>query len=181
MTSLFMLSNAWSSFVELFTGMSAVVAILFVLGIVMCVIEIFVAGFGAFGIGGIVCMALAIVLRMLDGGDGWMLFYMLLIGVIVCVVCFFVLSGLANKGKMNGAMFTVESSVPTTKTEGTGNFDYLLGQQGVTVNSLRPVGQAKFGNSIVEVVSASLFIEADCKVKVVKVEGNTVTVQPVKK
>lgn len=83
MTSLFMLANAWTSFIELFTGMSAVVAILFILGIVMCVVEIFMPGFGVFGIGGIVCMALAILLRMLDGGNGWMLFYMLLLGVIV--------------------------------------------------------------------------------------------------
>ncbi len=45
MTSLFMLANAWTSFIELFTGMSAVVAILFILGIVMCVVEIFMPGF----------------------------------------------------------------------------------------------------------------------------------------
>lgn len=181
MTSLFMLANAWTSFIELFTGMSAVVAILFILGIVMCVVEIFMPGFGVFGIGGIVCMALAILLRMLDGGNGWMLFYMLLIGVIVCVICFFVLSRLANKGKMKGGMFTVDSSVPTTRTEGTGDFEYLLGQQGVTVNALRPVGKARFGTDTVEVVSSSLFIDADTKVKVVKVEGNVVTVQPIKK
>ena len=119
---------------------------------------------------------------MTDNGDGWMLLYMLLITAIVCIVCFFVLSNIANKGKFGkNSIFNVESSVPITRTEGTGDFESLVGQQGVTINDLRPVGQARIGNTVVEVMSANGFIEAGNKVKVIKVEGNVVTVQAVKK
>lgn len=182
MSQLLMFLDAWTSFVRLFSEMNVIVAVLFILGLVMCVVEIFMPGFGVFGIGGLVCMALAIILRMTDNGDGWMLLYMLLITAIVCTVCFFVLSNIANKGKFGkNSIFNVESSVPVTRTEGTGDFESLVGQQGVTINDLRPVGQARIGNTVVEVMSANGFIEAGNKVKVIKVEGNVVTVQAVKK
>ncbi|MCM1043248.1 MAG: hypothetical protein NC350_03445 [Corallococcus sp.] len=177
--AMFEASNAWESFVQLFTEMTPVVAALFILGIIFCVIEIFVPGFGVFGILGTVMIVAAIVIRMLTGGDAWMLLYMVLISLVVFILCFVVMSTAVRKGKLGKtALFDVGTAVPVGKTDGTKDYSDLVGKVAVTCNFLRPVGQAKFKDgSVVDVVAHAGFIEEGTKVKVVSVEGQKVTVE----
>ena len=88
-----------SSFVRLFTDMNPWCIGLFVLGIIFCAIEVFMPGFGFFGISGSIMIAIGIVLRLVMGGDGWMLLYMVLIFAIILVLLFVVLSKMINAGK----------------------------------------------------------------------------------
>ena len=54
-----------------------------------------------------------------------------------------------------------------------------LGDCGFTVGPLRPAGKARFGSTLVDVVSEGDFVEADVKVEVIERRGNHVTVRPV--
>jgi membrane-bound serine protease (ClpP class) len=55
----------------------------------------------------------------------------------------------------------------------------LLGQEGQALTTLRPAGTAVFGDRRVDVVTDGKFVEAGRKVKVIKVSGTIVVVEPI--
>jgi len=55
----------------------------------------------------------------------------------------------------------------------------LLGQEGLALTTLRPAGTAQFGERRVDVVTEGKFVEAGTKVKVIKVSGPIILVEPV--
>ncbi|MFC4022779.1 NfeD family protein [Oceanobacillus longus] len=61
------------------------------------------------------------------------------------------------------------------------NMDYelLLGQEGVTLNDLRPVGTIKINNKDYSAVSDGQWVEKGSKVKVVQVDGTKVLVEKI--
>ncbi len=174
-------ASAGDSFVALFAEMSALVCILFILGFVLCLIEAFTPGFGVAGsLGGIAIVA-AIVVRMLDGGDAWMLLFMLLICSALAVTALVLVSRSIKQGKLSKSnMFNVESSVPTGITEGTCDYTALVGATGTTISMLRPVGQAEIGGSVVDVVANTSFVDSGVAVTVIAVEGGIIRVNPTK-
>jgi membrane-bound serine protease (ClpP class) len=56
--------------------------------------------------------------------------------------------------------------------------DELMGQEGVALTYLRPSGTAQFGERRVDVVTDGKFVEAGTKVRVLKVNGFVVLVEP---
>lgn len=52
-----------------------------------------------------------------------------------------------------------------------------VGQEGVSVSRLAPGGKALFNGEIVEVCSARDFIDENCPIVIVKIEGNKITVK----
>lgn len=52
-----------------------------------------------------------------------------------------------------------------------------VGQEGVSVSRLAPGGKALFNGEIVEVSSARDFIDENCPIVIVKIEGNKITVK----
>ena len=174
-------SAAGDSFVRLFTEMNSWTIVLFVLGIVFCAIEMFVPGFGFFGISGIAMIVVGIIVRMVCGGDLYMLLYMILIALALFVLTFWVISHAITKGRLSKtALFHVESAVPTGNTEGTKDFSYLVGKSGVALTSLRPVGKAKFQNETLDVIARDGFIAENAKLTVVETEGSRVVVIEIK-
>lgn len=166
------------SFVRLFTEMTALVIVLFVLGILLCVIELFSPGFGIFGISGIALIVIAIIIRMTGGGDIYMLAYMFLFSLIFLGILFGVISRSMKKGALSKAkMFDVGTAVPTGITEGTKDFSALIGATGVTTTVLRPVGKASFGGVVHDVMAHDGFIEEGAKIEVTGVEGQRIVVQ----
>jgi len=57
----------------------------------------------------------------------------------------------------------------------------FIGREGTTLTMLRPVGKAKFGDMILDVVSEGELIEKGKQIEVIKVEGNRVVVSEVEK
>ena len=89
-----------SSFARLFTEMQVLPIILFVLGIIFCAVEMFIPGFGFFGISGVILIVAGIVVRFIQDGDLLMLLYMILIAFLLLFLMFFVLSRAIRKGRM---------------------------------------------------------------------------------
>ncbi len=176
-----LLTSAGDSFVALFAEMSALVYVLFILGFVLCCIEAFTPGFGVAGSLGGVAVIAAIVLRMIDGGNAWMLLYMLLICSAIAITALVLISRSISSGRLGKtSMFAVDSSVPTGITEGTSDYSHLVGATGNTISMLRPVGQAEIGGSVVDVVASTSFIDSNVEVTVVAVEGGIIRVNPTK-
>ena len=176
-----MASAADSSFVRLFTEMNAWAIGLFVLGIIFCAIEMFIPGFGFFGISGTALITAGIVVRMVFGGDLLMLLYMVLIALVLFVLAFWVFSRMITKGRLSKtALFHVESAVPTGSTEGTKDFAYLVGKCGFAATPLRPVGRANIDGEILDVIARDGFVGENAKIKVVETEGSRVVIIEIK-
>ena len=168
---------AESSFARLFTEMSPVAIVLFILGIIFCAIEMFVPGFGFFGTSGVIMVVAGIIVRLINGGDLMMFLYMVLIAFALFFLMFFILSRAITKGRLGRTtLFNIGSAVPEDKTEGTKDFSQYLNQEGTTDTALHPVGKAKFGNDIVDVVARNGFIGEGETIVCVEVEGQRVVV-----
>lgn len=55
----------------------------------------------------------------------------------------------------------------------------LVGEEGTCLTPLRPSGTVQVGERRVEVVSDGKFVEAGCKVRVLRVDGNIIKVEPI--
>ena len=166
-----------SSFARLFTEMQVLPMVLFIVGFIFCAIEVFVPGFGFFGISGTIMVVAGIVSRLLQDGDAMMLLYMITISLLFFFLLFFVFSRLVTKGKLSKtALFNVGTAVSEEKTEGTKDFTYLLQKEGVALTVLRPVGKANFGGEVVDVVARDGFINEGEKVVCIQVEGQRIVV-----
>lgn len=166
-----------SSFARLFTEMNSWAILLFVLGLVFCMIEMFVPGFGFFGVGGIVLVVAGIVVRMINGGDLAMLVYMVAIALVLFILMFWLLSRLITKSRLSrSALFHVDSAVSTGRTEATADFSSYIGKTGVAMTLLRPIGRARIDGDVVDVVARDSFIPEGATVKVIAAEGQRVVV-----
>lgn len=175
--SLLCFFSAGDSFVRLFTEMDVLSTILFLLGIIFCAIEMVVPGIGFFGYSGIALTVVGVVVRMINGGDLWMLLFMLLIALALFCVMFVVASRLITKGRLSKTpLFSVNPTVSEEKTDGTKDFSLYLGKVGVAATSLHPVGKAAFGGDVLDVVARDGFVDKGEEVLCVHVEGQRVVV-----
>lgn len=179
MNLLMLLANGFadSSFVRLFTDMDPWCIGLFVLGIIFCVIEVFMPGFGFFGISGTIMIVLGMILRLIMDGDAWMLLYMLLIFATLLVLLFVVFSKLIKKqSNVKNSIFHSGTAVPVDKTEGTKDFSAFIKKVGTTQTVLRPIGKAMFNGEVLDVVARDGFIEKGKAVQVISVQGQKIEV-----
>jgi len=168
-------------------------ALIFLLGIVLLGIEIFIIpGFGIFGAGGIILMLMGVLVTLLRVPINNPLFIpevhlafplvqtmISFIGAIFLI--FFVLKYLPQ----SHAMERVGMSLATSLDAGLGYTSHdtrtqnqLIGMTGRTSSPLRPGGIALIANQRIDVVTEGEFIEAGARIKVIKVEGMRVIVVP---
>ena len=166
-----------SSFVKLFAEMNPWTIVLFVIGLLFCIVELFTPGFGFFGISGICMLVAAIVLRLIFGGDALMLVYMLLIVGSILVLLFVVFDKIVKRGKFRkNSIFDAQPSVSEVRPDGVSDFSSLVGSSGVAKTALRPVGKADFDGTVVDVVARDGFVEQGQVVTVVATDGPSVIV-----
>jgi membrane-bound ClpP family serine protease len=60
-------------------------------------------------------------------------------------------------------------------------FDLTAGDIGHTVSSIRPVGKAEFGNSIVEVRSNGEYINENVQIKIIRIDQNKIYIESLNK
>ncbi|MEG1519733.1 MAG: NfeD family protein [Clostridia bacterium] len=156
--------------------------ILYIIGAILMIVELFMPGFGIFGISGAISFIVGIVLRILSGGG----FLEIIIVLAVAIILLILGMSLAVKSAKNGrlsksALILNQDSMPKGQTAGTNDYTFLIGKEGETMTFLRPVGKANFDGQTYEVISAnSDIIEKEEKIKVVSVEGQKIIVKHVK-
>lgn len=163
--------------------------ILFVLGLVLLILEIFVIpGFGVAGISGIALIVASLVLSM----QGFVLPQFewqktmfrknLLIVSLSTVSAFAVFSILAyslpqvrlfSRLTLKAAQSAEEGFTVQTKDEE----QRFIGKRGIAVTTLRPSGKAEIGDEIVYVETDGEFVEAGQPIEVTLVSGNRIVVR----
>lgn len=135
----------WQEVALVFTEIGWAPAICLILGMILLIVEIFQPGFGFFGIAGGILVVIGIILRIYDSGGGNPIiqFFVLLavvLGVLALAAVIMMIAlkkgWLARTGLVNK-----DTAVSTGHTLGTGNFEELVGKEGVTLCALRPSGE----------------------------------------
>ena len=156
----------------LFTGMTVPALIALILGFVFVVIEIFQPGFGIFGIVG------GILILVGDGNVFAQVFLLIFFEAVGILIAFLALILTAKKGWLKRSpLIESGTAVAVARSEGTADYSDLIGSTGVATTDLKPVGKARIGDKIVEVVSDGFYISNGEPVKVVAVEGSKISVE----
>jgi len=168
--------------------------ILFVAGAACLVIELVILpGFGIFGIGGIIMLGSALILAsqsfvlptnsyQLDR-FAWNLLGMSVVLASVLVAAFVFRKEIDRllKGREIALLPAgTEDLTELERKESMVDWGYLLHQEGCTKTRLLPSGKAQFGDQLISVLSDGEVIDAEQKVRVISVRGNTVMVAAIR-
>jgi len=175
---------------------------LFAIGLLLLLIEVFVLpGFGIAGFLGITFILLGLFGMLVKNAPGelpwprdawaWKDFTDGVIGLSAGFFGFVVLAWLLAKylprlqflsglilvptaAKLGTEMEISMTTLPESKSIGVN-----IGELGEVVSKLRPTGEAKFGDAIVDVVAEAEFLEKGVQVEIIAIRGNRVVVRKV--
>ena len=146
-----------------------VIVLLIALGTILLVAEIaLIPGFGVSGIAGIAAMIGSAVYAFMQMGEiaGW-----ITIAIVILVSIALILWAIYGKSLDNVAL---KENISSTVASGIN-----VGDRGVSVTRLALIGEAKFGDNIVEVTSADGFIDEKCEIVVTRINAGVIYVENV--
>ena len=150
----------------------------FAIGLILCVVEMFMPGFGIAGITGVVLLLFGVLFMAKELVQG----LVLLLAVIVILATMIIFSVRSfQRGKLSKSAIVLNAA--TDAEEGFNsaeNRNDLLGLMGMALTALRPAGMAEIAGQRVDVVTEGGFIAADTPIKVTQVEGYRIIVEAVK-
>ncbi|QAY66306.1 NfeD family protein [Paenibacillus protaetiae] len=147
---------------------------LFVLGLILLILELFVPSFGALGIVGSISLIAGV---MMAASDPLSALLSLAVAIVLAAIVIgisikkFGHRGIWNKFILREKLTADKGFVPAeTKVP-------LVGREGVAVTPLRPAGTVQIGEERVDVVTSGEFIKQGAAVVVTKAEGTWVFVK----
>ena len=145
------------------------ILVLFIIGIVLVFAELLMPTI-IFGVIGVGCVIVAVVMAFTTQPETslgvWLLVTALVVFPIVVLLWI----------KLMGRFLSIKGTQAGYDSSEKG-IDELVGQEGVTLTTLRPAGIARFGERRVDVVADGEIIEKDTRVEVTEVSGNRVVVR----
>ena len=150
--------------------------LLFVVGIILCFIEILIPGFGIFAIGGMGCIVGSIFLTTPDLATAVKYLAIVLLIMAVCAPIIFKLfskSKLFDRLLVRERLTTEDGYVAGRKEQA----DYI-GANGIAATTLRPSGTVELNDGTrIDVVTRGEFIEKGEPVQVIQKEGTWLVVE----
>jgi membrane-bound serine protease (ClpP class) len=165
--------------------------ILFILGIALLGVEIFVIpGFGVAGISGIVLIMAGLTLSMVnnDGFDFTFVdpekivsaFLVVSIATVMAVVLSIFLGGrLVTTSAFNRVVLTSSQESEQGYSSAGADYKSMVGKTGVTLTMLRPAGKIEIEGESYEATALTGFIERDVPVKVMRYETSQLIVKKI--
>ena len=169
--------------------------VLFVVGVGLILTEVFVTpGFGIIGIAGILCCIVAMLAMFVPNAPDklpipqtqmdWSLFSRGVLAIGLALVGAMMAAAMVARylpkvplaGKL---VLTPPGAAAISSTEGPPAGTIQPGAVGVLTAVCRPVGQARFGDRLIEVSSDGAFLPPGTQVAVLKVEGTRIVVRPI--
>ena len=146
-----------------------------ILGYGLLVLEMYIPGFGAPGILGVVLAILGLVFMQPTALQALIIvvIYVALLSIAL-VICL----RTASKGRFANSRFVLKDSATSKPNESENELAYFIGKKGIAHTAMRPAGIAEFDGVKLSVVSEGDFIDKDAPVKVVCVEGKRIVVAP---
>ncbi len=158
-----------------------IVALIFVVGLALIVLEVFVIpGFGVAGILGLILMLASVFYTFFQSTDNvdtallWLSISIILTSVLAILATVFLPKSAPFQ---HFALSTVMSTEEGYHSAGTLDFQSYLGKTGVALTPLRPAGTVKIDNKRLDVVTVGDFIAENTPIKVLEVEGSKISVE----
>ncbi|HZW39719.1 MAG TPA: NfeD family protein [Ignavibacteriaceae bacterium] len=160
--------------------------LIFVVGIILLAVEIFVIpGFGFTGIAGVILIIISIFLALVGSIPVWDLslistpLLQIASALFFSLIFIFIIARFLPKSKTFNKLVlsTEETSVDGFVTHS--EFSHFLDAEGVAISTLRPAGIAEIDGNRLDVVTQGEYIEKGEKIKVIKVEGFRIIVKVV--
>ena len=172
----------WESFVEIFTGpMAWLTIVLMIVGIVLCIVEALMPGFGVFGVLGILCEIGAVVNNAICSGDPIQALILFLLVALIVMLIFLIFVRSAKFGIL-GKTPLVENRTSISTNYGKEQREKLLelvGREGITITECRPVGKIRLNQDVYEVRSKNTMIQKGEVVKVVDIDDVEIIVDKI--
>lgn len=167
-----LLSGFWSELGGLFVDMHWVVILLLSLGVIFCIIEAVIPGFGFFGVMGILCEIAGVVVHAVFSGSVIQVFFLILIIVLITLIIFLIFVNSAKRGLLaKTAIVENNTSIPKDYREkAEKELKKLIGKEGLTLTECRPVGKIRIGQDSYEAQSVDKVIPKGEVIKVVAIE-----------
>ena len=151
-----------------------IIILLLVLGVVLILLEFFVIpGITVAGIAGIVMMLGGIYLSYNHYGNTIGHFTVLGSVVISLLVLWLAL----KSGTWNKIMLKTEIDF---KVEKLGEDVVAVGDEGICLSRLAPMGQVRINNHIIEAKSTGIYVDEKTKIEVIKIVDKVIIVKPIK-
>jgi len=158
---------------EVLMSMSTLACVLFIVGFVLIIVEMFQPGFGLPGGLGIVSLFIGIVLTAKTFVQGLIMTVILIaiLGIMLSIVLYS-----ATKGRISKKLILKAATTSEEGFSGTEDMNELVGKTGVSLTVLRPSGCADIEGVHLDVVTQGEYVEKDTPITVVKVSGNRIVV-----
>jgi membrane-bound ClpP family serine protease len=151
--------------------LAVILLIFFGLGFIIAEI-IFVPGTTLLGLFGLIFTIIGIIISYISFGAG--------VGTIVLVVAGIIGVGALVYSLKSGVWekFALKGSINSKVNEGEKEV-LQVGEEGITVSSLRPMGKGEFKDRIYEVTTLGNFLTTDTKIRIVSIKNNKIIVEPI--
>lgn len=150
-----------------------VIISLLVIGLGLIIVElVFIPGTTVVGLLGLIFTGVGIAISYQHFGSD-VGFYILMGTLVTSLVALFVSfrSGAWSR-------FALKSSINSKVNEGlTGSLQ--VGEEGITVSTLRPVGKAEFQTQTIEVKTSGQYVEQGQRIRIVQIDNNQILVEPI--
>lgn len=146
-------------------GLQIIGMIVFIIGILFMIAEIFLPSFGVSGGVGFLAMTLGIIMTAKSFAQGMLYFVIMLFASVVFLIVGYHLIGNSRIALKNNLR---EDSTP--------NYHLLIGEKGRALTPLRPSGTVEIKETRFDVLTRGEFINTNEVVQVVAVENNHIIV-----
>lgn len=148
-----------------------IILALLVIGLVLIIVElVFIPGTTLVGLLGLIFSTVGVVISYNHLGSE-VGFYVLMatLAATVVAVAYSFRSGMWNK-------FSLKSSIDSKVNEGMLN-ELKVGDEGLTLSTLRPIGKAEFNQQTFEVKTLGNYIEHGQRVKIAQIHSHQIVVE----
>ena len=150
-----------------------VAALVFLAGVALLILEVFIPGFGISGMLGIVFLMGSFFL-VLGGGTEAVRWLLLSLGLAVAGV--YVLSKYITSTSIYNRLILKEGNADLGVTKKNVN-ENLLRQVGVTITQMRPTGKIKIEEKQYDALTSGEFLEVGESIVIVKIQGGQIYVE----
>jgi len=158
--------------------MSWIAALLLIIGVIFLVVEIFVPGFGFWGISGSISLIVGVIVRICQGLNLTQSIALILMILLLVVVITLLMVASAKHGILGKTpLFETRTSISKDYNVVEKEYRKLVGKSGKAVTKINLAGKAKINGKIYDVTSINSYIEVGQHVKVVEIRDNTIMVR----
>lgn len=168
----------WNDFIALFSGYGAIPMIIMFAGVILCIVEVFVPGFGIFGILGGIFSVGGIVARSIMGATFAQILYMILVDVSLICLSIILMIVSTRCGFIRHSSL-VESKTSISVNYGKDNKQLLkmLGKTTFATTEFRPTGKFNYNGETYEATTYGEFIQKGEKIQIVEVKADKIFVR----